>query len=243
VVVITGASSEPGIGRATAQLFHEQGARIAILDLNQEAAVQAASAIGPGHFGLGCDVTDSNQCLEACEIVLQKFGRIDALVNSAGITQSLGLLDIKRADYDRVMDVNLRGGFHMCQAVIPAMLDRKSGAIVFISSVTGQRGGGIFGGPHYAAAKAAVLGLTKSLARAYGPMGIRSNAVAPGVIDTDITKGIRTPEQRLESVKGSPIPRLGTAREVVGACLFLVSDLSSYITGSVIDVNGGMHMH
>ncbi len=152
VAVITGAASERGIGRATARLFHEQGAKVAVFDLDREAAVHAAAAIGPEHFGIGCDVTDSNQCLEACEIVLQKFGRIDALINSAGITQSLGLLDIKQADYDRVMDVNLRGGFHMCQAVIPAMLAEKaSDSIYFLGNRPKRRR--YFGGPHYAAAK------------------------------------------------------------------------------------------
>lgn len=241
--IVTGAASERGIGFATARVFAAHGARVALLDLDGDSAAAAARKLGAGHLGLAADVTRPGDCQAAAGQVLAAFGRIDALVNNAGVTQAVKLLDLKPEDYDFVMDVNLRGSLQMAQAVLPAMLAAGAGSIVFMSSVTAQRGGGVFGGPHYGAAKAGVIGLAKSMAREFGPAGIRVNAVAPGVIDTDITKGRRTPEQRLGSVAGAPIERLGTADEVANACLFLASELSSYTTGSVIDVNGGMHIH
>lgn len=241
--VITGAGSERGIGFATAQLFAAHGARVALLDINGADAVQAAARLGAQHIGVEADVRDAGACKAAVKKVIATFSRIDILINNAGVTQSSQLLELTAADYDFVMDVNMRGGVHMSQAVLPSMQHQRHGSIVFMSSVTAQRGGGVFGGPHYGAAKAAVIGLAKSMAREFGPAGIRVNAVAPGVIDTDITKGRRTLEQRLGSVKGAPIERLGTAVEVANACLFLASELSSYTTGFVVDVNGGMHIH
>jgi NAD(P)-dependent dehydrogenase (short-subunit alcohol dehydrogenase family) len=139
--------------------------------------------------------------------------------------------------------VNLRGVFYLSQAFIPHMRERKQGSIACMSSVSAQRGGGIFGGPHYSAAKAGVLGLAKAMARELGPDNIRVNCVTPGMIQTDITGGKLTDELRAEIRKGIPLDRLGDAEDVAGAYLFLASDLSSYITGAVIDVNGGMLIH
>jgi NAD(P)-dependent dehydrogenase (short-subunit alcohol dehydrogenase family) len=141
------------------------------------------------------------------------------------------------------MDVNLRGVLYLSQAVIPHMRQRTKGSIACMSSVSAQRGGGIFGGPHYSAAKAGVLGLAKAMAREFGPDNIRVNCVTPGLIETDITGGKLTNEMRTEILKGIPLNRLGQAQEVAKAYLFLASDLSSYITGAVIDVNGGMLIH
>jgi NAD(P)-dependent dehydrogenase (short-subunit alcohol dehydrogenase family) len=131
----------------------------------------------------------------------------------------------------------------MSQAVIPAMRARKSGAIVNISSVSAQRGGGIFGGPHYSAAKAGILGLTKAMARELAPDGVRANAVCPGFIATDITGGKLTDEMMTQILDGIPMGRAGTAQDVAGCCVFLASDLSSYVTGSEVDVNGGSLIH
>lgn len=241
--VITGAASVNGLGKATARLFAEQGATVAILDLNLEASQAAAADLGTQHVGLACNVTDRDDCQRAVDALLAQWGQVDILVNNAGITQPLKMMDIQPENYDAVLDVNLRGTLYMTQALIPHMRERQSGSIVNISSVSAQRGGGIFGGPHYSAAKAGILGLTKASARELAPDGIRVNAVCPGFIATDITQGKLTPEM-LEGIKaGIPLGRAGRADEVAGCCLFLASELSSYITGSEVDVNGGSLIH
>ena len=243
VCVITGAASVRGIGKATARLFAAQGARVAILDRDAGQAEAAARDIGPGPIGLACDVTDRAACRAAADIVAARLGPIDVLVNNAGITQALRIMEIGPEHYDAVTDVNLRGTLYMSQAVIPGMRAGGSGAIVCLSSVSAQRGGGIFGGPHYSAAKAGVLGLAKAMARELGPDGVRVNCVTPGLIQTDITGDTLTPALKAEIVRGIPLGRLGVADDVANACLFLASDLSAYITGAVIDVNGGMLIH
>lgn len=241
--VITGAASKNGLGKATAKLFAEHGATVAILDLDQAAAVEAARDLGEQHVGLACNVTDKEACLTAIGQLADRWGQIDILVNNAGITQPVRLLDIEPHNYDAVMDVNLRGTLYMSQAVIPHMQKRKSGSIVNISSVSAQRGGGVFGGPHYSAAKAGVLGLTKATARDFAPDNIRVNAVCPGFISTDITAGKMTEEMNTIVMGGIPMGRAGKAVEVAGCCLFLASELSSYVTGSEVDVNGGSLIH
>ena len=241
--VISGAASVRGIGLATARLFAEHGARVAILDLDLAAAQTAAASVGDGHRGYACDVTDHGACERAIAAVLTDMGPIDILVNNAGITQPLKFMEIGQANYDAVMDVNLRGTLNLSQAVIPGMRVRGQGSIACMSSVSAQRGGGIFGGPHYSAAKAGVLGLAKAMAREFGPDGIRVNCVTPGLIQTDITGGKLTPELKTEIAKGIPMGRLGDAIDVARIFLFLGSDLSGYVTGAVIDVNGGMLIH
>ena len=241
--VISGGASPKGIGLATARLFAEQGARVAILDLDEGASAAAAGAIGDGHIGIACDVTDRAACDDAARKVIAAFGQVDVLVNNAGITEPLRLLEIVARNWQRVIDVNLTGVLYLSQAFLPHMCARRSGSIACMSSVSAQRGGGIFGGPHYSAAKAGVLGLAKAMAREFGPSGIRVNAVTPGLIQTEITGGKLTDEMRTEILKGIPIGRLGTAEDVARIFLFLASDLSAYVTGAVIDVNGGMLIH
>jgi NAD(P)-dependent dehydrogenase (short-subunit alcohol dehydrogenase family) len=242
VCIITGAASPRGIGRATADVFAQHGGRAIILDLDGEQA-KAAAEIGEGHRGLACDVTDKRACLSAVDQILREFGRVDVLINNAGITQPLKIMDIEPKNYEAVLDVNLRGTLYMSQAVIPPMRRQRSGAIVCMSSVSAQRGGGIFGGPHYSAAKGGVLGLAKAMARELGPDGIRVNSITPGLIQTDITGGKLTEDVKMQIIEGIPLKRLGVADDVANACLFLASSLSSYITGAVIDVNGGMLIH
>ena len=241
--LITGAASERGLGRATAGLFAEHGATVAIIDLDQGAAAAAAAAIGPHHRGYACNVTDKSACEKAVERALADFGRIDVLVNNAGITQPIRTLDITAGDYEAVTDVSLRGTLYMSQAAIPAMKAGGGGSIICMSSVSAQRGGGVFGGPHYSAAKAGVLGLARAMARELGPFGIRVNSIAPGLIQTDITAGKLTDEMKRDIRKGIPLNRLGDARDVAGIGLFLASSLSAYVTGATIDVNGGMLIH
>ena len=173
----------------------------------------------------------------------QPSARSTSLINNAGITQPVKFLDITPSDWDRILDVNLTGMLYLSQAVIPHMQKRKAGSIVCMSSVSAQRGGGIFGGPHYSAAKAGVLGLAKAMARELGPDGIRVNCVTPGLIQTDITAGKLTDEMRARSSRASRSAGSATPTDVAGICLFLASDLSAYITGAVIDVNGGMLIH
>lgn len=242
--IISGAASKRGIGLSTARMFAEHGARVAILDLQLGASQEAAASLpGEGHIGLVCDVTDKDACASAVEAAHATFGRLDILVNNAGITQPIKFLAIAPANYDAVMDVSLRGMLYLSQAVIPFMKAQGGGSIICMSSVSAQRGGGIFGGPHYSAAKAGVLGLAKAMAREFGPDRIRVNSITPGLIQTDITGGMMTDAIRTEILKGIPLNRLGDAADVAGACLFLASDLSSYLTGTAIDVNGGMLIH
>ncbi|MDG9886037.1 SDR family oxidoreductase [Pseudomonas putida CSV86] len=243
IAIVTGAASARGIGRATAQLFADHGAKVAIFDLDANAAAEAAAALGEGHLGLSANVADEAQVRDAVAEVLARFGRIDVLVNNAGITQPVKTLEITGADYDRILNVNLRGTLLMSQAVIPGMRNQGAGSIICMSSVSAQRGGGIFGGPHYSAAKAGVLGLGKAMARELGPHNVRVNAITPGLIHTDITGGLMQDERRHAIIEGIPLGRLGEARDVANAALFLASDLSSYLTGVTLDVNGGMLIH
>jgi NAD(P)-dependent dehydrogenase (short-subunit alcohol dehydrogenase family) len=243
VAVITGGAGLNGLGFATARQMAGQGARVAVLDLARAEPAAAAAHLGSGHLGLVADVTDKTSCDVAAAAVLKAFGRIDILINNAGITQPVKTLEITGADYDRILDVSLRGTLYMSQAVLPAMRTQQAGSIVCISSVSAQRGGGIFGGPHYSAAKAGVLGLARAMAREFGVEGIRINCIAPGLIETDITQGKLTPERKKEISETIPLARLGRASDVAGACVFLASDLSAYCTGITLDVNGGMLIH
>jgi NAD(P)-dependent dehydrogenase (short-subunit alcohol dehydrogenase family) len=244
VAVISGAASPRGIGLATARLFAQHGARVVILDLDAKAAQEAAGSLGgSGHIGLACDVTDRDACRAAAQKVLAETGQVDVLINNAGITQPLKFMEIEPENWDAVSAVSAKGALFLSQAFVPHMRERKKGSIACTSSVSAQRGGGIFGGPHYSAAKAAVLGLAKAMARELGPDGIRVNCVTPGLHLTDITGGRLTEAMKAEIVKGIPLSRLGTAEDVAGVFLFLASDLSSYVTGAVLDVNGGMLIH
>jgi NAD(P)-dependent dehydrogenase (short-subunit alcohol dehydrogenase family) len=243
VAAISGAASRRGIGFAAARLFAAHGARVAILDLDEQGAKDAAASLGEGHLGIGCNVADAEGCKRAADLAISTFGQVDILLNNAGITQPVKTMEIDEASWRRILDVNLTGVLYLSQAFIPHMRSRRRGSIACMSSVSAQRGGGIFGGPHYSAAKAGVLGLAKAMARELGPDGIRVNCVTPGLIQTDITGGKLTDEMRQDILKGVPLNRLGDAEDVAGVYLFLASDLSAYVTGAVIDVNGGMLIH
>jgi NAD(P)-dependent dehydrogenase (short-subunit alcohol dehydrogenase family) len=243
VALITGGAGLNGLGFATARMMAAQGARVVILDLERAQPQSAARRLGPQHLGVVADVTDKASCERAARAVLEKLGRIDILVNNAGITQPRKIADVSPADYDAVLDVSLRGTLYMSQAVLPAMRAQKSGSIVCISSVSAQRGGGILGGPHYSAAKAGVLGLARAIARECGVDGVRVNCVTPGLIATDINKGL-IPEERMKGIlEQIPLNRVGEPDDVAGAVVFLASDLAKYCTGVTLDVNGGMLIH
>ncbi|MEP7457320.1 SDR family NAD(P)-dependent oxidoreductase [Phyllobacterium sp. SB3] len=241
--IVTGAASQRGIGKAMARHFAEQGCRVAILDLDARAAGEAAQSIGPDHIGLACDVRDPVLCRNAVEKVAVEFGHIDILINNAGVSQPDRLMEITQENFNLVMDSSLRGSLNMAQAVVPSMIAQKRGSIVSVGSVAAQIGGGIFGGPHYSAAKGGIHSLTKSMARELALHNIRVNAIAPGTIDTDIFGDRLDQQKRDEIVANIPLGRLGTADDIAKAALFLVSDLSDYITGLILDVNGGRFMH
>ena len=243
IAIITGGASLRGIGWATAKRFADEGARIVILDLDPAAAEQAARAIGPLHLGLACDVRDEAACRLAVQRVQDNFGRIDILVNNAGVSQSHRLMDSTQADYDLVMDVSVRGAYNMSRAVVPIMRAQKSGAIVCMGSVAAQRGGGILGGPHYSAAKGAIQALAKAMARELAADGIRSNAIAPGMADTELLVGKIDDAGKRRVAETIPLGRLASANDIANACLFLASSQSAYITGVVLDVSGGLHIH
>lgn len=244
VCIVTGAAGEKGIGLRTAKLFYEHGASIVISDINQQACDQVRSEFDPERsLVVVGNVANRDDCFNLAKAVTDKFGRIDALINNAGITQPVKFEEILPEDYDRILDVNLRGMLYMSQAVVPHMKAAKSGSIINTSSVSAQRGGGIFGGPHYSAAKAGMLGLGKAMAREFGAFGIRINSVTPGLIATDITAGKLDDQMKAKILEGIPLARMGTSEDVAKTFLFLASDLSSYITGATLDVNGGMHIH
>lgn len=248
VAIISGAGRERGIGKATAKLFAAHGASVALLDLD-EAEVQAAaaevSAPGANAIGIVCDVSQPESCKAAIERVLgwpTGKGRIDILVNNAGLTQRKRVADISVEDYSRITDVVLAGTLRLSQAVMPAMKSQRAGNIICISSMSAQQGGGVFGGAHYCAAKAGVLGLVRAMAKELGPDGIRANAITPGLILTDFSRSGSTDESKHAVAKDWPLGRAGDPAEIAGACLFLASDLSSYVTGVTLDVNGGAYM-
>jgi NAD(P)-dependent dehydrogenase (short-subunit alcohol dehydrogenase family) len=243
VAVITGGAGLNGLGFATATMMAEQGATVVILDLDGANPREAAERLGPGHLGLVANVTDKASCEAAVIQIKAKYGRIDILVNNAGITQPAKFLEITGTDYDRILDVSLRGTLYASQAVLPTMMAQNSGSIVCISSVSAQRGGGILGGPHYSAAKAGVLGLARAMAREYGGHSIRVNCVTPGLIATDINKGKIPEDKRQGILDGIPLARIGEPKDVAGCVVFLASDLSKYCTGVTLDVNGGMLIH
>lgn len=243
IAVVTGGAGRNGLGFATARMMAEQGARVVILDLERAQPAAAAALLGERHIGIVADVTDKASCERAAQAIVDQCGRIDILVNNAGITQPRKTADISADDYDAVLDVSLRGTLYMSQAVLPAMKAARSGAIVCISSVSAQRGGGILGGPHYSAAKAGVLGLARAMAREFGVDGIRVNCVTPGLIATDINKGL-IPDDRMQGIlEQIPLNRIGEPADVAGCVVFLASPLAKYCTGVTLDVNGGMLIH
>ncbi len=238
VALITGAAQ--GIGAATARKFASEGAAVAVCDLRAEAihrVVDECRALGAQAEGYVVDVTDRAAVDAAVAAVKQRFGRIDVLVNNAGITQDARLQKMSLAQFDAVIDVNLRGVFHCAQAVLDTMLEQGSGVILNASSVVGIYGN--YGQTNYAAAKFGVIGFTKTWSRELGPKGLRVNAVAPGFVATPILEGL--PEKLMQKVISQvPLHRLGRPEEIANAYAFLASDEASYINGAVLEVSGGM---
>lgn len=242
VALVTGAGAPDGIGFATARLFVEAGACVVLADIAGDRSRELASELGSNAMGVELDVRDASACRDGVVATVDRFGGLDILVNSAGIVQTRRLADVSEMDLTSVIDVNLRGTMHMAQAAVPTM-EGRGGAIICIASIAAQRGGGLMGGPHYAASKGGVLGLVKAMARELGPLGIRVNAINPGVIMTGMNKGAFSEPQQAAMLATIPLGRFGTPRDVAGACLYLASDLSAYMTGTETDVNGGLLIH
>lgn len=250
VCVIVGASSLRSIGYATAELFAVHGAKLVLLDLfmNEKIASEVAISIGtqigriPEILCVPCDIRCATDCDKAIEKAMAQFGTMDCLVNCAGIVQSEGMLSITEAAYDNMLDVNLKGTFNICKSVLKVFTEKRNGVIVNLASLAAQRGGGLVGGAHYAASKGGVISLTRSIAREFAPLGIRANVICPAMIATNMLDGL-SETQLNEVIATIPLKRVGKTIELAGTCLFLASELSGFITGATIDVNGGIHIH
>jgi 3-oxoacyl-[acyl-carrier protein] reductase len=236
--VVTGGSR--GIGLAIASALAEAGARVAVLGRNGARAEEAAATLpGEGHLGLACDVADPAAAQSAVAAVEAAFGGVDVLVNNAGITRDNILLRLKDEDWDEVLDTNLKGAFNMTRAVTRGMMKRRSGVILNVSSVVGLMGNA--GQTNYAASKAGLFGLTKSVARELASRGVRCNAIAPGFIATDMTAELD--EKQTEALQERiPLGRLGAPEDVAAVVRFLAGPSAGYITGQIITVDGGMVM-
>jgi len=241
LALITGGSR--GIGRACALALAQRGAAVVIgYGSNQPAAAETLeliAAAGAKGSAIPFDVADSSAASEAIEKVIAEHGRIDVLVNNAGIAIDALVMRIKDEDWDRQLNANLRGPFALIRAVARAMIKQRRGVIINIASVVGETGN--VGQAAYSASKAGLIGLTKSVARELGSRNIRVNAVSPGLIETDMTSKL-TAQVRTRMLEAIPLGRLGSPLEVANAVAFLASDAASYITGEVLKVNGGMHM-
>jgi len=244
VAIVTGSGSKKGIGRTIALTLAKQGAIIVVADLNEEGiedTVNAIKAQDGEAFGVLLNVTSKESNESMVQKVLDKYGRIDILVNNAGISQKVTVEDMTIEDITKVFSVNMFGLFLCTQAVMETMKKQNFGRIISLSSVSAKRGGGVFGGAHYSASKAAVLGFSKNLAREVAQNGITVNCVAPGLVNTDIWKSLPE-EQAAKVIDGIPMGRPGETEEVAAAIAFLATEEASYITGEEIDINGGSHM-
>ena len=240
VALITGAAQ--GIGKAVALLLARNGADIVVSDINLEKAEETAreiESIGVRAMPLKVNVASLDDVEQMTATILEKFGKIDILVNNAGITRDKLILRMSEEDWDAVLDVNLKGTFHCTKTVVRHMAKQRSGKIVSIASVVGEMGNA--GQVNYAASKAGVIGLTKTIAREFAQRGINVNAIAPGYIETPMTEVL--PEKVKEELRRLiPMERLGKPEDIAEAVLFLVSEGSNYITGHVLKVNGGIYM-
>ena len=245
--IVTGAGSTRGIGRATAHALAAAGWNVAILDLDEPSAKDAANEVAERHgvqtIGVGCDVTDDSSVESALAALDGSAPPVGALVNNAGITSPTPFLEVTGQEWDRVFAVNVRGAYNITRRVAPGMAERGFGRIVFLSSVSAVRGGGVFGGVAYSAAKAAQLGFARALARELGPKGITANSVAPGLIGTDITGGALEGERKAQLLAGTPVGRIGNVNDVADLITYLCREESGYITGATHDVNGGSHIY
>jgi 2-hydroxycyclohexanecarboxyl-CoA dehydrogenase len=249
--VVTGATSPQGIGIAVAKRYAQDGWDVVVLDLDADRATEVAEQIATefnvATLGARVDVANEDSVNDAHRLVTRavtekRLAPVGALANIAGITSPVPFLETTLSIWNTVMAVNATGTYLMTRAFLPGMIDAGWGRIITMSSVSAQRGGGVFGKVPYSAAKAAILGFTKALARELGDSGVTINAVAPGAVDTAIRVG-STDEQEQAIVDGIPLGRTASVNEVAGVIAFLSSDDASYLTGTTIDINGASHLH
>ena len=237
VVIITGAAS--GIGKETALLFSNEGAKVVVADINEKGGKETASEIqktGDGFF-VKLDVSNREQLKHVVTATLEKYGRIDVLINNAGITQDAFMLKMTKEQWDRVIEINLTGVFNCIQSVTEVMINQGQGVIINASSVVGLYGN--IGQCNYAAAKAGLIGMTKALAKELGRKGIRVNAVAPGFVITPMT--LNVPEKVLQTMKDkTPLGGLGESKDIAYAYLYLASDEARFVNGAILSVDGGL---
>jgi 3-oxoacyl-[acyl-carrier protein] reductase len=241
VAVITGGAQ--GIGRAIALGMAREGAKIVVADLQSEKARSVADEVkmlGGESLGFEVNVADESSVKRLAESTFAGFGRIDILVNDAGIYLKSSVVDMSEADWDRTLDINLGGNFLCCRAFVPAMREQKSGRIMSMASGIGHYGMKQFS--HYAASKAAIIGFVKSLARELGPDGITVNAICPGSANTAMPRGHRSEEEVMQRLHSTPLPHVLEPEDIAGPILFLASDAAAYITGQSYNINCGTYM-
>jgi 3-oxoacyl-[acyl-carrier protein] reductase len=242
--VVTGAGR--GFGEQIAVDLAALGASVGVVDLDGDAAAACVARLeeaGASAVAATCDISDAASVRTAFAAVQDRLGAVDVLVNNAGIAAFTPFLETTEEEFDRIFAVNYTGTFNCCQAVVAGMIERRYGRIVNISSVAGKRGGGFLGRVTYSSAKAGVIGFTKALARELAPHGVTVNAVAPGAMDTEMTKVLRDDAELLARVVASiPLGRRGDIQDVSDATCFLASDLAGYLTGETINVDGGVMM-
>jgi NAD(P)-dependent dehydrogenase (short-subunit alcohol dehydrogenase family) len=240
VGIVTGAAS--GMGRAASRLFAREGARVVCADVNREGASETAKGIevdGGSASAVRLDVANRSSCEAAVREAIGRFERVDFLVNFGGVWDGRDTGEIDDAHWNFILDVNLKGSFLICQAVAPVMIAQRYGRIVLIGSIA-ARVGGAMGGPHYAASKGGVISLTRALARRMGRHHVTVNSINPGPVESAMTAGWSS-QAKDEMVRSIPLGRLGQPIDIASAALFLVSDLSSWMTGETLEVNGGLY--
>lgn len=246
-VVITGAVSPRGIGRATAELLAGQGWHVGVVDLDpgecEALAAELTSRYGVRAAGAAADVSDEQQVRAAVDRLEAALPQIVALANIAGVSSSVPYLELASEEWHRVIDINLNGVHYVTRRVAESMVRSGVGRIVSLSSVSAQRGGGTFSKTPYSVAKAGVIGLTRSLARELGPHGITVNAISPGPIDTDIMGGTLSEERKVELAQDLLVDRVGSTHDIATAISFLIAEDASFISGATLNVDGGLYMH
>lgn len=241
-LLITGVSAPKGIGRAALMLALDHGAQVIALDCDAHGLSQLKD-IHPGLTAIiQCDLSARNFEKDLLNY-LDHDWVCDGIIHCAAIAEPMSLSELNRERYDKMLDINLWGTLQLLKQLTPFLVKSDASSIVCLSSLAAERGGGFVGGLHYTASKAAMLGVVKSLARELSGENIRVNAVCPGLVDTDMTSPYVSKEQRAEMAKQALFKRMARPEEVAGVCIFLVSNLSTYITGATIDVNGGLHIH
>ncbi|GAA1426605.1 SDR family NAD(P)-dependent oxidoreductase [Agrococcus citreus] len=246
-VVLTGAASPRGIGRASAHYLAEHGWNVGIIDLDADAAKAVAAEIAEEHgvqaAGAGANVADEAQVRAAFDELEAALPQVVALVNLAGVSSPVPYLEVTADEWDRVMGINMNGVHYATRRAVESMVQHGVGRVVNLSSVSAQRGGGTFSKTVYSAAKAGVIGFTRSVARELGPQGVTVNAISPGPIDTDIMGGTLTDERKTAMAADGVLPRIGTPRDIAAAIGYLISEDAGFVTGQTLNVDGGLYMH